>query len=85
MDDFRNEWPNIEADLFIDEDDTAIQAEHGIWETADGEEIHIKDMTTEHIQNALNLIRRKDNKLLLELYEKQFIHELGRRKESNHA
>ena len=58
-------------------------AEQGIWVTKDGEEISIKDMTAQHLVNALNFIRKKGDQFLLNLYEKQFEKEIHRRSPGN--
>lgn len=36
-----------------------MEAINKIWETKNGKKIHIKDMSTNHIENTIELIRRK--------------------------
>ena len=36
------------------------KADRGIWTQKNGEEINIKDMTDSHIQNTINMLKRRD-------------------------
>lgn len=36
------------------------EAKAGFWETKDGTKIHVTDMTTSHIKNTINFIKRRD-------------------------
>lgn len=37
-----------------------IDSGYATWTTRDGREVPIKDMTTQHIQNALNMLERQE-------------------------
>lgn len=36
------------------------EAKAGFWETKDGTQIHVTDMTTSHIKNAINFIKKRN-------------------------
>lgn len=52
--------------LFNDIDthlNTVNLVELGLWTMKNGNEIHVSDMTTSHLQNAINMIDREDWRL----------------------
>lgn len=58
------DWDEYEADAYFAEkqiyDDIETQAKTEIWTTKDGNKIPVREMTTSHIQNTINLIKRRD-------------------------
>ena len=73
------DWDDFNMWVESMEDSLVVLAEDGYWITADGDDIHISEMTTSHLFNALNFIRRKGDEFVLSLYEDQLREELNER------
>ena len=65
---------SLDRDFFIEKNANA-----GIWITAKGEKLNIKDMSDSHIMNTIALIERKDKTDTLLSYKIVFIEELNKR------
>lgn len=68
----------IALDRMIDYYCQELDADRGVWVTADGKEIHIKEMSTQHIKNCLRLLEEQTDDIS-ETYKKQMREELVRR------
>lgn len=58
-------------------EDYWFRLEHGIWTMADGKEISVKNMSEDHIDNCINMIKRKSylndlDRAWLEVFEEEF-------------
>ena len=54
-----------------------------IWTTVNGRRIHIKDMTTKHLQNTINFLTKNDgDKEWIDILEEEFGRRAERRKHS---
>ena len=54
-----------------------------IWTTMNGERIHVKDMTTKHLQNTINfLIRNDGDKEWIDILKEELSRRTDRRKHS---
>lgn len=62
--------------------DHMMNVDYGIWVTRDNREIKISDMTTTHITNSINMIKRsiKSGKNWRVEYLPQLVKELNKRK-----
>jgi len=58
----------IRAHFFNSQENSMYDRDKTIWETADGDKILIKDLTTPHIVNILNWMRKQPSTYSLDLY-----------------
>lgn len=70
-----NLWEDYNADLQWARD----RASLGVWLTAEGEEVLIRDMTTQHIKNCIAMLQKHGDE---EKYISIFEQELEKRKDN---
>ena len=57
-------------------------ASQGLWETKEGKKLSVKEMTTSHIKNCINMLNR-NNSPFADIYVPMFERELAERKEED--
>ncbi len=67
-------------DRMIDYNCQLLDAERGLWFTADGNEVSIKNMTTKHIKNCLRIMASREDDIS-EVYKEAMTKELVQRGE----
>ena len=71
------EMANLDYLCYEEEQEKRIK--EGLWETKDGENIYIKDMTTSHIKNCISYLKRRKQIMITKLWIKRFEEELIQR------
>ena len=57
-----------------------LNAFHGLWQTKDGDWLHVTEMGSQHIKNCIRMLER-NNSPFADIYIPMFKEELERRKE----
>ncbi len=56
---------------------------HGLWQTKDGDWLHVTEMGSQHIKNCIRMLER-NNSPFADIYIPMFKKELERREENKH-
>lgn len=56
---------------------------HGLWQTKDGDWLHVTEMGSQHIKNCIRMLER-NNSPFADIYIPMFKEELERREENEH-